>query len=134
MRIVRTTATDPRLPGLQAFCLPFDDPRDFVNDAVWLALEGDAEVGFASVCITGRMAYLSRAGVVPSHRGRGLQKRMIRARVAYAKRNGCECVITDTTTSNLASANSLITSGFKLYRPQWSWALSDSLYWRLELC
>jgi GNAT superfamily N-acetyltransferase len=75
------------------------------------------------------VGYLCRSGVMPEARGNNLQVRMIKVREAQAKRNGWRSLITDTT-DNLASANSLIKAGFKLYQPYLPWAMSNSLYWR----
>lgn len=61
--------------------------------------------------------YLSRAMVLPEYRGRGLQKRLIRARVAHARRLGCPRVVTYTNPVNVASNNSLIACGFKTASP-----------------
>lgn len=73
--------------------------------------------------------YLSRSGVMPQHRGNNLQVRLIRAREAFAKKHGFAACITDTT-NNVASANSLIRAGYKLYNPSVPWSLPAALYWR----
>ncbi len=61
--------------------------------------------------------YLSRATVDPAYRGRGIQKRLIRARIARARRLGCPRVVTYTNAANVASGNALIRCGFKLAPP-----------------
>ena len=79
------------------------------------------------------LAYLTRSGVLTEHRGRGLQKRLIRARVAMAKRNRFKEVVTYTLNWNLASANSLASCGFNLYRPSEDWAGKYAHYFRLPI-
>ena len=56
-----------------------------------------------------------RAGVVKDARGRGLQKRLIRTRVAYAKRNRIPRCYTYVWVANYASMRSLIDCGFRPY-------------------
>lgn len=73
-------------------------------------------------------AYLCRAGVLPIARGLGLQKRLIRVRLAWARRNGRFWVCTDTR-QNPASANSLIACGFKSYEPADPWGDQFTVYW-----
>jgi len=99
----------------------------------WIALDGDRPAGFCAIKITSDGAgYLSRAGVVKAYRGCGLQKRMIRLRLAWARRKGLRHVVTDTT-GNPPSANSLISCGFKLYDPAYPWAWKHTLYWIIHL-
>lgn len=77
--------------------------------------------------------YLSRAGVLPEYRGRGLQLAMVRARVRWARKVGARVVVTDTARSNPASSNTLIRAGFRLYLPEAPWREGCTLYWRLDL-
>jgi GNAT superfamily N-acetyltransferase len=79
------------------------------------------------------LALLTRAGVRARHRGQGLQKKLIKARVALAKRQGFREVITYVLGWNLASANSLIACGFRLYTPQEKYAGEKALYFRKVL-
>jgi GNAT superfamily N-acetyltransferase len=76
--------------------------------------------------------YLCRAGVLPAHRGQGLQKRLIRARIQVAKEKGMNWLVTDTN-DNPASGNSLIACGFKLFEPTVPWAANGAIYWRMKL-
>lgn len=76
--------------------------------------------------------YLKRSGVLPRHRGHGLQKRLVRVREAKARRLGWHTLVTDTT-SNVPSANNMIASGFRLFDPEVRWAFQNSLYWRKQL-
>jgi GNAT superfamily N-acetyltransferase len=108
-------------------------PQIIPEEGWWWLLFADKEpAGFAGVersaayedCV-----YLSRSGVMPEHRGQNLQVRLIRVREAFAKRHGFAACITDTT-NNVASANSLIKAGYKLYEPSVPWSLPAALYWR----
>jgi predicted GNAT family acetyltransferase len=73
--------------------------------------------------------YLSRAGVLSQFRGCGLQKRMIKQRLQYAKQQGWAWVTTDTC-ENVASSNSLITCGFKMFKPEFPWSFAHACYWK----
>lgn len=79
------------------------------------------------------LALLTRAGVRTRHRGKGLQKRLIKARVAMARRHGFREVIAYVLSWNLASANNLITCGFRLYTPESKYAGDKALYFRKRL-
>lgn len=101
----------------------------------WIAYAGKEEAGYCGVkqSSTGKnYGYLCRAGVMPRFRGLGLQKAMIRRRVAYARSQGWSMVVTDTH-DNAPSGNSLISCGFRLYDPEVKWAFETSLYWKLLL-
>jgi GNAT superfamily N-acetyltransferase len=77
--------------------------------------------------------YLHVSGVLPSFRGHGLQKRLIKARCAAAKREGKVWAVTYTM-NNPASSNSLIACGFRQYEPSKTWSDSDAaIYWRKAL-
>lgn len=118
---------------LQGEVLPYDEPRAIADDDWWIAYKDGLPVGFASMgaISTGggqTGAYLSRCGVLTKARGRGIQRRLIRARVRYAKKQGLTFIVTDTT-DNPASANSLIAEGFNMYHPERRWAMPTSNYW-----
>jgi superfamily I DNA/RNA helicase len=76
--------------------------------------------------------YLCRAGVLPEFTGHALQLRLIKARLAQAKKLNWNWCITDTT-NNPASANSLINAGFKLYTPGQPWSFKNALYWKYKV-
>lgn len=101
----------------------------------WLAYCGDAPVAFAGLVparSTPDAGYMIRVGVMEMHRGQGLQKRLIRVRQQRARLNGWTRLVTDTT-NNPASANALISAGFRMYEPQYPWGLPEALYWKKEI-
>lgn len=106
-------------------CFPTDQAVDPDDDCYWwIAWEGDKPIAFAGLrpCqekVNEGLATLTRCGVVKDYRGQGIQKKLIRARVAYARRLGIKQVVTYVKKWNLASANSLIRVGFKLYGGKW---------------
>ena len=124
------------LAKLQKQCLPYDDPYNTTSGYWWLAYsEAGVPVAFGGLVPSMRWAdcgYLCRAGVLSSHRGQGLQKKIIRTRIRQAKKLGWKWLITDTY-DNPPSANSLINAGFKLFTPTKPWGVEGTLYWRLKL-
>lgn len=124
------------LARLQKQCLPHDDPTSTTSGYWWLVhSEAGVPVGFAGLVPSirwGDCGYLCRAGVLQSHRGHGLQKKLIRARVKKARQLGWNWLITDTY-ENPASSNSLIATGFKMFDPTKPWGANKTLYWRLKL-
>ena len=79
------------------------------------------------------LAYMIRSGVLTKHRGKGLQKKLIKARIAMARRRGYKEIVTYVLDWNLASANSLIACGFRLYTPESKYAGSKAFYFRRGL-
>jgi GNAT superfamily N-acetyltransferase len=134
IRIRRTIGDEKALIDLQRACLPGDLPlRPPTVKYWWLALDDDgAAVGFAGmnpVLSWPGAFYLCRAGVLPSARGQGLQRRLINARIAHARRLGGTVAISDTTARNFPSSRNLIAAGFRPYWPAIPWALPESSYW-----
>lgn len=123
------------LHKMQKACLPHDRAYFPDKGTYWIGYDADTPVAFCIVAPSVRWidaVYLARAGVLPSHRGYGLQKRMISIRERWARRNGYVWAVTDTA-ENPASANSLIAKGYRMFDPSKPWALDYSLYWRKRL-
>lgn len=114
---------------------PAEDKFTPTYGAWWIAFDGKTEAGFAGIVPSSQSpnaGYLSRAGVLPAFRGQGLQKRLIKKRLAYAKQLGWDFVVTDTR-RNPASSNSLISCGFKVFQPGIPWSFTDAIYWKKML-
>lgn len=139
--VVRTVnGRDPEVEALlirmQLECLPEDRPLHPKEGYWWIAYtETGVPAAFCSLKSSVRWAetgYLSRAGVLWGHRGKGLQKRLIRVRIARARHLGWQWLLSDTS-ENPASANSLIACGFKMYEPAQPYGLKTSVYWRRRI-
>jgi len=129
---IRKQSSQDKLSRLQKVCLPYDQPIDTNFGSWWIATENGVDIGFAGLVRTMSWTdcgYLCRAGVIPDARGQGLQKKLINVRVRQAKALGWNWVVTDTRL-NPASANSLISCGFKMFEPSRPWGCKDTLYWR----
>jgi len=118
-------AAEPKFPALKEHEL--EGPHCYW----WLAYHEGEPVGFAGM-VPSRLyknaGYLKRAGVVPEHRGRGLQLRFFQAREAKARKVGWNMLVSECT-DTIYSANNFIRAGYKLFEPKERWAFSHSLYW-----
>jgi GNAT superfamily N-acetyltransferase len=127
-------ATAALLNYLQLAILPSDTPHE-LEGYWWIAYDGELPIGFAGVTQSkrwGDTGYLCRAGVIRSHRGQGVQTRLIRVRERKARDIGWNWLITDTY-KNPASANSLIRCGYRTFLPANPWSFDGAIYWRKRL-
>jgi predicted acetyltransferase len=115
-------------------CFVGDHPVSLKDTYWWIAYsEAGNPVGFSGLRLCRKkenrgLGYFSRAGVIKSYRGHGTQKKMIRARLKKAKQLGLTHCVTYVKGFNLASANSLISCGFKMYSPHYKWGGKAALY------
>jgi len=133
---IRATKDLPLVISLNAVILPEDDLNVGHETYHWIATDkrSGEPVGFCSVSDIGHgILFLSRAGLLRSHRGRNIQRRFIKVRESFAKRNGFESIITYTLKDNYQSMSSLIKSGYKLYTPEYNYAGDDFYYFIKEL-
>jgi ribosomal protein S18 acetylase RimI-like enzyme len=139
IRIAAVDASDEKVAALlhylQLETLPGTEPYDVSDGHWWIAYDGKLPIAFAGVSQSskwGDAGYLCRSGVIRSHRGKGLQKRLIRIRERKARQNLWVWLITDTF-NNPASSNSLISCGYRLFKPTNPWGFDGALYWRKKL-
>lgn len=99
------------------------------NREWWVILNdiGNIIAYCGSIYTEGICIYI-RAWVRKDHRGKGLQKKLINIRYKAALKHS-RTVITYTTSDNYPSANNLISQGFKLYFPEYTYGGSEMLYW-----
>lgn len=132
---LRRTADIDTVKDLHKQCFPEDEWYEHKGNVYWLLKNSRKRpIGFCVATDIGDgLIFLSRAGVIPEYQGRGLQKRMIKVRVRYAKNNGYDSLITYVTIDNIASAKNLLRCKFELYRPDWDYAGEFFNYFRLVL-
>ena len=149
------TGIELQLMNLQLECLPEDEPMLPGTDRKccelrkigepcydcpdlswwWMGYSNKKPVCFSSMKQSSQWCdtvYLSRSGVLPKWRGRGLQKKMIGIREKLAKKLGYNWIVTDTT-DNIPSSNSLISKNYKMFEPSNPWAHKESIYWRKKI-
>lgn len=133
MITVRQTTNLDIVSTLDSQIFFVEKPVNTTNSVWWVAWDGDKPVGFAGIrqLKDEPYAYLLRAGVLKSHRGLGIHKKLIKVRLNWAKRNpDIQGVLTYTVAWNIPSSNNLINAGFKLFKPGWAWVgTKDVLYW-----
>lgn len=118
---------------------PSDEFYESKKNVYWLAIakystKEDEIVGFAVATeLEYGILFLSRAGVIWKARGKGLQKRLIRVRLNYAKSHEFKQAITYTSIDNIASFVNLLKCKFKPYIPEYCYAGSNVNYLIREL-
>lgn len=123
------TTSDVKFPKLR------DEELEGHNCFWWLAYQNDEPVAFAGLVPSQRYpnaGYLKRAGVIPKHRGNGLQLRFFRARERKARIVGWDTLVSETVTANVISANNFIRAGYLMFEPKEKWA-NDSIFWKKNL-
>ncbi len=84
---------------LQRLTLPSDSPCTLAGAMWWLVYDDSQPVAFAGLRRSAQFCdagYLCRAGVAASHRGQGLQRRLIQVRENQARKSGWKWLLTDT--------------------------------------
>jgi len=139
LKIVKlpTDEAEEVIPGLHDLCWPSRMDSYWDADAEWWVANepegGSVAFGGLRVSKLENGAYLCRGGVAPAFRGQGLQRRLIKAREQYARRQGLRHLITNTVYGNHWSANNLIAEGFRMYNPIAPWGDDDDNYWWKDL-
>ncbi len=109
--------------ALHTICMPGDDYD--LDGQLWVV--HDETYTPVAFCAARKLegepgVFLNRAGVLPCANGKGLQRRMIHARLRWCKEIGVQYAITYTLHSNHASIVNLLKCGFKFDTPAWRWA------------
>ncbi len=117
---LRRTEDMDTVRQLHALAFP-DSPMINEDNTFWLAMQDCKPVGFCSAYFYDwkNCVFLSRAAVMQSAAGAGLQRRMIRTRVAWARTlAGCDRVVTYCAPRNYPSFINLLRCGFRVYEPK----------------
>lgn len=136
--IRRTEDTEACL-DVDCVCFPHENDsiglKDLDSWVLWGAFAGSEMVGYCATQVLPDRGtiYLCRAAVLPHARGQGLQRRMVSVRLAHGRKQGYQYAITYVHVDNLASANTLIKSGFTLYEPTQDWKDRKFIFLRRPL-
>lgn len=131
--------SDYRVPlAMDLLLFPSDDPVEDPESHIWfVGYEAGKPVCYASVKLLvetdAGTALLARVGVLRSHRGQGLQKRLIKAREAVAKAEGARVMLSYTASWNAPSMNSLFSCGYRAYMPELKWGSDNAVYFQKRL-
>ncbi len=87
------------------------------GNVCFAAFEAGRPVGVAIASAHGGVATLSGAGVLPAHRGRGIQRALVAARLDWAAAQGCD-LAASATDPGTASQRNLERSGFRCAYPR----------------
>ena len=115
--------------------LALSSPYRSHNTYWWIAYDGKVIAGYAGLEIyqEREVAFLCRCGVIASHRGNGIQRRLIRVRERQARIEGMKRCVTYTSPCNYPSANNLIRCGYRLYKPEYPYGVANALYFQKHL-
>jgi GNAT superfamily N-acetyltransferase len=138
LRLRRASSAEVQALDRQIFSKEALLTPDEMRGALWWVAVDDGDRPFAfggvkTLFDAPDYALLVRAGTLHRDRGRGAQRRLISARLRWARARGAKYAITYTAAWNHASANNLIGAGFLLYKPEWRWAGEEYLYWQKSL-
>ena len=134
---IRKAKTDRHFEQIMAIdllCFSYDDGAmgdlsDITGAEWWIAWDENWEpVGYCGVIVYDGFAIHKRCGVLPRARRNGLQKKMLRLRENYARKHGCESIMTYVSIHNCTSANNLFNAGYRAYNPEWRWGGDSFLY------
>lgn len=103
----------------------------------WWVIEKDGEaVAFSHLVQSTyypETGYFARVGVLPEHRGHGLQRRLMSLAEAQGRRNGWTQLVSDTRRVPYSAAN-FEQSGWLKFDPEHPWySHRDVIYWRKDL-
>lgn len=100
----------------------------------WIAWESGKPIGFCSAHVhPDGTVFLSRAAVMGVAQGKGIQRRMITARMRWAVAEGANQCVTFVHPDNFPSLVNLLRCGFRFYTPNSPWGDPSSLYMRFEI-
>lgn len=123
IRAVRSQADVDCCKTLQKVCLPWDDALTPTKTGWWLLARA---AGGTAIAYSGSYEWkaenehaivIAHQGVIEAYRGLHLQARLIRQTCLRARDKGVPEVWSYVAAHNLASANSFIAEGFRLWRP-----------------
>lgn len=138
-KIIRTTNTK-LIKKLDKTIFPDDNPVEISKGIYWwIAIDtsSNTPVAYAGsyhmISYAIKKSVLHRAGVLSKYRGHGLQRRLIKVRERFAKKEKCKEIVTYTSYDNIHSSNNLIKCGFVLYKPQYPWVWGAVNYWKRKI-
>ena len=135
--IRRATSDDiEAIEAADRVCFPLDKAYFFawVKNVSWVAHDNGEMVGYISAHPLRRgVWFFSRVGVMPSHRGRGLQRKLMSVLEKHGRANGWKFIVTYTVGINGWSTRNILASGYRTYEPRKSYVGWDVVHLRKKL-
>lgn len=132
---IRRTDDMQAIHELDRATFPGDKPTlERESTHVWWVAEDrtGAAVAFIGLGTGVKNASISRVGVLPAYRGHGLQKRLVRTAIRYARKQGFKFLLTYVLASNIPSLRALLACGFKPHRATRTTPMFIHLHMRLD--
>ena len=128
--IRRATREDiEAIEAMDRVCFPFDAPYLFgwEKNVSWVACDERSKtphdcIGYlAAHPLRNGVWFFSRVGVMPSHRGQGLQRRLMTTMERHGRREGWNAIVTYTVGGNGWSTRNILAAGYRTYEPRKSY-------------
>ncbi len=117
-------------------CFPFDKQYMFAweKNATWIAEEGVECVAYLSAHpLRNGVWFFSRVGVMPSHRGQGLQRKLMTAMERHGRKWGWREIVTYCVGRNGHSIANILEAGYQTYAPRRSYVGFEVVHLRKYL-
>lgn len=127
---IRKTNDLELIQTLNAEIFPQDLLHTDHKTAAWVLYDDkDEPVAFCTCRNSGYgILFMDRAGIKKEHRKKGLHRKLIKAREAYAKKNGFKKIITYVMKENYASLFTLVRCDYEMYTPEYKYAGENVIY------
>ena len=143
-RPATSSKDEGQIARMDRLCFPIDTPPTFAGASWHIGRDGEDPACYCAwkaVDHDGVVGFLYRGGVLPAHRGRGLQREMIRLREMEMLQRSIAVSVTYTDADGAASMRSLIAEGYRPYAPTPTTTLSGLgrlgrvgfVHWRKDL-
>lgn len=97
----------------------------------WVVFDGNKWVGYGGLRVhDAESVYSGPTYIKQEYRGQGLQFKLLKLRLRFAKKLGFSHILSSTSCDNFHSNNNLIKAGFHLIK---GWIEEEGLYWRHSL-
>lgn len=135
--IRRATPDDiEAIEAMDRVCFPHDTPYMFAwnKNVSWVVQDGGEIVAYLSAHPLKRGSwFFSRVGVMPSHRGHGLQRKLMSVMERHGRGAGWRQIVTYTAGHNGHSTRNILAAGYRTYEPRKSYVGWECVHMRKRL-
>jgi GNAT superfamily N-acetyltransferase len=132
-------ATHDDIESIEAadrICFPYDTPYIFAweKNVSWVAMKGGELAAYLSAHpLRNGVWFFSRVGVMPGHRGEGLQRKLMTAMERHGRKSGWHSIVTYTAGGNGYSTRNILAAGYRTYEPKKSYVGYEVVHMRKRL-